>query len=164
MDLELRAAYIKWVKQYRDTLDVCATLHTPIAMKAAENGWDSDFLQKQLWRYFNNLDRRVFKAAHRNRAVRLYRWVTLEKSETVGWHAHISISTPDNFTQAEFIDLAKTLWLKQIARYTNPKFKSRLSVIEPIEGEFFRYSVKSIRGTKEDSNGVLDLENIHLPR
>jgi len=164
MDLKLRAAYLNWVNEYGDRLDVCATLHTPNAMKVVENGWTSEWLQKQLRRYFNNLDRCVFKAAHRNRSRRLTRWVTLENSTTVGWHAHMALSTPKNYAQAEFIKLAETLWLKQIERYTNPRFRARLSLIEPREGEFFRYTVKSIRGTREDSRGILDLENIYLPR
>lgn len=164
MDLTLREAYVSWAKQYGDTLDVCATLHVPVAMKVVENGWTSEWLSKQLRRYFNCLDRHVFKAANRNRGIRHYRWVALEYSDNVGWHAHVAISTPPSHTQVQFIDLAKSVWLQQIERYVNPKFKLHLAVIEPIEGEFFRYSVKSIRDTLENSRGILDLDNIHLPR
>ena len=152
-----------WVKQRGVTWDVCATLHVPISIRAAERGWSAEWLSKQLGRYFNKLDRRVLKSAHRNHDARLSRWVTLETCDGVGWHAHVALQTPSGMDQASFITLVEKTWRQQYQRHTNKKFLERLCLVEPILGEFFYYSIKSVHDADDLSKGILDLENIHLP-
>ena len=152
-----------WVQNTGVKWDVCATLHVPEAKRKAAQGWTADWLSDELRHYFNQLDRRVFKSAHRNHGARVYRWVTLENSDGVGWHAHALLRTPVGMQQAAFISLTDQLWRAQLARYAAAYFQSRLSVIEPLRGNFAYYMIKSVHDGADDSRGVLDLRNIHLP-
>lgn len=164
MPVSITTALCDWVKPYRKRLDICANLHVPNAMRVAEKGWTSAWLSNHIRTYLKNLDRRVLKAASRNRGARIVRWVALEHSENVGWHAHIAFETPTGLDKREFIKLADFLWRKHIERYTNPRFTRHLSLIEPITGNFFFYTIKSVHDEDDFDKGVLDLDNIHLPK
>ena len=153
-----------WVQNAGVKWDVCATLHVPEAKRKAEQGWTADWLSNELRLYFNKLDRRIFKSAHRNHGARVHRFITLEKSEGVGWHAHALLQTPAGTGQTAFISLAEHLWHGLQAQYAAAHFQSRLSVIEPITGNFSYYAIKSVHDGADNSKGVLDLRNIHLPR
>ncbi len=164
MRVSTTTALCDWVKQKNIVWDVCATLHVPEAMRVVERGWTADWLSSLLSRYFNQLDRRIFKAAHRNREVRLHRWVTLEHSDGVGWHAHVLLQTPTIIDQAALITLAGDIWHRRYAQYATAQFKSRLCVVEAVNGNFFYYANKSAHDTSDHSKGILDLRNIHLPK
>jgi hypothetical protein len=164
MRVSTTTALCDWVQNAGVKWDVCATLHVPEAMRTARKGWAADWLSSQLSRYFNQFDRRIFKSAHRNHGARVYRWVTLESSDGVGWHAHALLQTPTNMPQAKFISLADKLWHKHCARHSAAHFQSRLSVIAPLTGNFSYYTVKSVHDGADHSKGILDLRNIHLPK
>jgi hypothetical protein len=151
-----------WVQNTGVKWDVCATLHVPEAKRIAAQGWTADWLSDELRHYFNQLDRDIFKSAHRNHGARVYRFITLENSEGVGWHAHALLRTPVGMQQAAFISLADQLWQAQQARYAAAHFQLRLSVIEPLRGNFAYYMIKSVHDGSDNSKGVLDLQNIHL--
>lgn len=152
-----------WVQSTGVKWDVCATLHVPDKKRKAQQGWSADWLSDELRHYFNQLDRNIFKSAHRNHGARVNRFITLENSEGVGWHAHALLRTPVGMQQAAFISLADQLWQAQQARYAAAHFQSRLSVIEPLHGNFAYYMIKSVHDGSDNSKGVLDLRNIHLP-
>jgi hypothetical protein len=156
-----RAAIKHWLDDTGIKWDICATLHTPKDMRDAEQGYTANWLAKQLRKYFNELDRIVHKAAHRNRGERILRWVVLEYEENVGWHAHIALKTPDGKTSAELIQLADKLWRKKCKRYTSKHFDERLTKIEEIQGRFIEYMNKFVTG-EEDSKGLFDDKNTHL--
>jgi hypothetical protein len=151
-----------WIKNTGVKWDVCATLHVPAAKRKAEQGWTADWLSNELRHYFNRLDRRIFKSAHRYHGARVKRFITLENGGGVGWHAHALLRTPAGVLQAEFIALADQLWHEQQARYAAAHFQSRLSLIEPVTGNFAYYMIKSVHNGSNLNRGVLDLENIHL--
>jgi len=152
-----------WIKNTGVKWDVCATLHVPEAKRKAAQGWTADWLSDELRHYFNKLDRRIFKSAHRYHGARVNRFITLENSEGVGWHAHALLRTAVGMQQAAFISLADQLWHAQQERYATACFQSRLSAIEPLHGNFAYYMIKSVHGGSDNSEGVLDLRNIHLP-
>ena len=156
-------ALCDWVQNAGVKWDVCATLHVPEAKRKAAQGWTADWLSGELRHYFNQLDRDIFKSAHRNHGARVYRFITLENSDGVGWHAHAMLRTPASIQQAAFISLADQLWQAQQARYASAHFQSRLSLIEPLRGNFAYYMIKSVHDGADNSKGVLDLRNIHLP-
>lgn len=164
MGVSITTALCDWVKPYRKTLTVCATLHVPSAMRVVQKGWTAEWLSKQLTAYLKNLDRHVLKAASRNHGERIVRWVTLEHSSTVGWHAHIAFEPPAGLDQSTFIKTADLLWRKHVGQYANARFNKHLSLVEPVTGNFFFYSIKNVYDQEDFSRGVLDLPNIHLPR
>ncbi len=131
-------------------------------MREKKCGYTSDGLAKELREYFNALDRAIHKAAHRNRGMRVLRYVVLEYEENVGWHAHIAIKTPDGHSSAELIQLADKLWRKKCAQYKNEKFDERLTKIEEIHGRFIDYMNKFVTG-EEDSKGFFCDKTTHLP-
>lgn len=157
-----KAALKHWLDDAGVKWDICATLHTPKKMRDAEKGYTSDWLADKLREYFNSLDRAVYKAAHRNRGVRLLRYVVLEYEHGVGWHAHIALKTPDSKSSAELIQMADKLWRKKCKQYTDEKFDERLTKIEEIRGRFIDYMNKFVTG-EEDSKGLFDDKNTHLP-
>lgn len=157
-----KAALKHWIDDTGVKWDVCATLHIPKKMREAKCGHTSDGLAKELREYFNALDRAVYKAAHKNRGMRVLRYVVLEYEESVGWHAHIALKTPDGQSSAELIQLADKLWRKKCKQYTNRKFDERLTKIEEIRGRFIDYMNKFVTG-EEDSKGLFDDKNTHLP-
>lgn len=157
-----KAAIKHWLDDTGVKWDICATLHTPKKMRDAEKGYTSDWLANKLREYFNALDRAVYKAAHKNRGMRVLRYVVLEYEENVGWHAHIAIKTPDGQSSAELIQLADKLWRKKCVPYTNGKFDEWLTKIEEIRGRFIDYMNKFVTG-EEDSKGLFDDKNMHLP-
>jgi len=164
MGVSITTALCDWVKPYRKTLTVCATLHVPSAMRVVQNGGSAQWLSKQLTAYLKNLDRRVLKAASRNHGARIVRWVTLEHSEKVGWHAHIAFETPAEMDQSTFITTADLLWRKHVGQYASQRFNKYLSQVEPVTGNFLFYTIKNVYDQDDFSRGVLDLPNIHLPK
>lgn len=163
MGLSANTVLSDWIKNTGVKWDVCATLHVPEGKRKAEQGWTAGWLSNELRHYFNKLDRRIFKSAHRNHGARVNRFVTLENSEGVGWHGHALLSTPSGMQQAAFVSLADQLWHEQQARYTAAHFQSRLSLIEPVTGNFAYYMIKSVHNGSNLKRCALDLENIHLP-
>lgn len=157
-----KAAIKHWLDDTGVKWDVCATLHTPKAMRDAEKGYTAEWLANKLREYFNALDRTVYKAAHKNRGERVLRYVVLEYEEGVGWHAHVAIKTPEGESSTELIQLADKLWRKKCKQYTNGKFEERLTKIEEIRGRFIEYMNKFVTG-EENSKGRFDEKNTHLP-
>lgn len=162
MGISANTVLSDWIKNTGVKWDVCATLHVPEAKRKVEQGWTSDWLSDELRHYFNRLDRHILKSAHRYHGARVKRFITLENGEGVGWHAHALLRTPAGVQQAAFIALADQLWHEQQARYTAEHFQSRLSLIEPLTGNFAYYMIKSVHNGANLNRGVLDLENIHL--
>lgn len=163
MGISANTVLAHWAQNAGVKWDVCATLHVAEAKRKAQQGWTADWLSAELRHYFNQLDRRIFKSAHRRHGTRVNRFITLENSDGVGWHAHTLLQTPEGMQQAAFIALADQLWQAQQARYAAAHFQSRLSVIEPLHGNFAYYMIKSVHDGADNSTGVLDLGNIHLP-
>jgi hypothetical protein len=162
MGVSANTVLADWAQNTGVKWDICATLHVAEAKRKAAQGWTADWLSAELRHYFNRLDRHIFKSAHRRHGARFNRLITLELSEGVGWHAHALLQTPEGMQQTAFISLADQLWQAQQGRYAAAHFQSRLSVIEPLHGNFAYYMIKSVHDGADNSRGVLDLRNIHL--
>lgn len=143
--------------------DICATWHVPLEMKRDSFGWDDRRHEVEMRKYFNALDRRIYKAAHKNRGARVLRWVVMERAGGVGWHSHALLKTPDHMSQQEFIDELCGLWNQHCGIKNGSRFQSHLFKAELVGGDFLGYTVKAILGD-EDANGVIDLHNTYLPK
>jgi hypothetical protein len=157
--IRLVSALPKWFYKcgIKPTIAVC--LHTPMLMRFVQKGYDDIWLERINGVYLNQLDRRIFKAAHRNRNLRLKRYVFLEHKDTVGWHTHFVTETPPNMTIENTICLMEKLWLKQCKNYTNPKFIDRLFWAEEIKGNYEAYIQKHIFNEDGTTIGKLDIKN-----
>ena len=158
----LKNKTLLWLMENSCSWNVCVALHVPNAMKRHFYGYTSDWLSKELKRYFNAVDRRIFKAAHKNRDKRLKRIVVLEHDELVGWHAHIMCDCADGMNEDETIDILKKFWEKQTDRFATGKFEKRLGYFEYDQGFYMRYILKKALSDEEGYTGLIDLKNTHL--
>jgi hypothetical protein len=156
-DIRYQEAVRVWLGANRP--DIAASFLLPRgligAFKRAAIPNDEIALSKQLMHCFNQLDRQIFKSAHRNRGVRVPRVVTLEQTDEVGWHAHVLLTTPSHISPANLSQLLRSIWLRQLWGHISKDFMDRLYWAEPISGSYLEYSTKQVGG-----NGVADWMNI----
>lgn len=143
--------------------DICATWHVPNEIKQIRMIWDDRRHEVEMRKYFNTVDRHIFKAAHRNRGERVWRWVVMEKAGGVGWHSHALLKTPEHMSQQAFIDTLCGLWYKHCGIRSGARFQSYLFKAELVDRDFFGYTVKDTKFT-EDAKGVFDEHNTYLPK
>lgn len=105
---------------------------------------DEVTLSQLLMHCFNRLDRQVYKSAHRKHGLRVPRFVTLERTDEVGWHAHVLLTTPAHLHASNLSLLLQRLWLSQLREYVSPWFEGRLYWAEPVSGNYLGYSTKQI--------------------
>lgn len=152
------------------TFDIAACWHVPKRLRSAEIGRfggadetsQQSWLQGHLRHYFNRLDRAFLKSAYRRKAVRIPRFVTLEFSEDVGWHAHGLLSTPAGVNQTEFVKRTSWLWLRYLGEYAETSFANYLVWVEPAENKYLGYITKKLDHSGSHA-GVVDLVNTFLP-
>ena len=164
---DLRNALDNWEAANGIKWDTAVVLHTSDRMRAAENGWDDIWLQKTVRRYFNAVDRRIFKNEHKRRGVRCARFVTLERNASVGWHCHFITATPPNLIAADFQQILVREWHEIARRYDRGNCQKAVAWIEPITGDYKRYITKHAfhHGTNIDAHndiGAFDSMNTHL--
>lgn len=167
-DTELKArqrlvsALPKWFYEcgIKPTIAVC--LHTPQRMRVAQNGYDDIWLERINSVYFNQLDRRIFKSAHRHKNLRLKRFVFMEHTDSVGWHTHFVTETPPAMSIEDTICLMEKLWLKQCRTFAAHNFIDRLFWAEKIETDYLAYSAKHIFNENGSCIGKFDTRNTYI--
>ena len=169
---DIKNDYVDWLKSTKVTFDLAICLHAPNHLKAVEHGFDEDWLRRKLTHYFNVLDRKLFKLDHKKRGKRMQRFVVLGHTDTVGWHAHICVATPERISQKKLIALMHLLWLKHmhINSTANTKFKRKLFWAEEINAGYVKYSndnandLSSIKFGHAHTvdKGTVDILNCHF--
>jgi hypothetical protein len=161
----LRSSELKWaVREWLqlERWDIAASFLLPKKLMVRLNNTcqraDEVSLSGELTHCFNRLDRRIFGSAHRNKGVRVPRYVGLEKADEVGWHAHVLFRTPERISPAEMISMLHRLWIGQMRGFGARFCKERLFWAEPITGHYDLYSTKQIGGI-----GAADWLNAVLP-
>lgn len=160
---EYRRALKDWGDAPDFNWDICATWHVPNEIKQIRMIWDDRRHEVEMRKYFNSVDRHIFKAAHKNRGERVWRWVVMERAGGVGWHSHALLKTPEHLTQQAFIDTLCGLWYKHCGIKNGSRFQSHLFKAELVAGDFLGYTVKDTNNN-EDAKGVVDLHNTYLPK
>jgi hypothetical protein len=165
----LRNATHDWITSEAGDLDIACCWHVPERVRAADKGWDELWLEKYMRRYLNKLDRRIYKAAHKNRGMRITRFITLEHGAGVGWHAHGLIGTPEHMDQPSMCAAIEQLWRQHTGVYEeNRRFEQRCVWVEPKHADYLGYSLKqSINVTEQPIGGlrgIVDLHNTYLPQ
>ena len=153
----------RWLDEHAEGLTLCVCWHVPNAMKNYYRGHDAHWLSKELTRYFNNVDRRIFKAAHRNRGERLRRIVTLERDDNVGWHAHALVATAPSRDDQETRQILRDEWIKHTKRFATGKFDKYLFYGEVDRGETLGYITKHTHNNDDDTKGFIDTRNTYIP-
>ena len=157
-------AQAQWLENQFDSLPLSVCWHVPNAMKHHYHGYDEIWLSKELRRYFNNVDRRIFKAAHKNKGTRLRRIITLERDENVGWHAHGLVAAAPDLDEQQTRQILRDEWIKYTKRFATDKFDKRLFYGEIDRGRSLGYITKHIHNNEDGSKGFLDLQNNYIPQ
>ena len=158
----LSIAYKDWLGEKSKTMTICACWQVPDAMRRHYNGHTAQWLAKELRRYFNKIDRRIFKAAHKNRGMRLQRIISLEYDEHVGWHAHGMLECAHGKDGQETIDLLEHGWLKHTERFASNKFEKHVFWADQNKGSHHHYIIKRMHREDDLGTGFLDTMNTSL--
>ena len=156
----LSEAWLAWCATSIGAMDFDVTLHLPYHLAHRK---DSDILSQSLTHLFNRLDRYFLGAAHRWHGLRIPRFVTLERTDGVGWHAHVSLKIwqdkqgyvidPDCFKRR-----LTDYWHDITRQPINGKFSALTVCFKPTHGEFLSYSLKQI-DKQHDHRGEVDTMN-----
>ena len=159
----LRLAYEEWLAEWGDGWDLACCLHVPNAMRAAQAGWGSDWLGRQVGAYFNKLDQKVFNDKYAAKRQRVQRFITYEHTPNVGWHAHLLLRTPRHLAQEAYTQLLRETWKHRVRAFSNDRFDERLFYCEPIRGQYTGYCLKGAIELGGDNlkpyKGMIDLDN-----
>ena len=139
---DMRAALHKWSKLTSVEWDVGCCLHIPEQMRLNERTWDQYGLSKIICRYFNRIDRCLFKSAVKRHNKRMQRFVVAEYADAVGWHCHFIAKSPQHLTTEKLETSLRTQW----ERITNVSFPSNIQAqlfwSEPLAGNYQAYCTK----------------------
>lgn len=170
--IDQKSQWIAYVKSLGLKFDITICWHAPNRLLRAELGglvdadsvgWSAHWLQKRLKHCLNKLDRRVLKSAHRNKHIKIWRLVTTEYAEGVGWHAHALMATPPGHAQKKIIDWASWMWLHELGGEFENDFLPYLVRAEPTKGDYLSYITKTLGSHIDDGVGTVDLVNTAFP-
>lgn len=162
---KLKDAWVDWIEQYAPWQTACCW-HLPEGYRAKQTAWNEDALTTQMRKYFEVVERRVFKHSPRTANRTIKRFITKEYSDSVGWHAHGLLGTPAHYTDHDFRKLLEDTWVNYYKPYTNPAFMPKLIYLEDLHGKYIGYAVKQAIQVHEASiknqTAKFDLENCRL--
>lgn len=147
-----REMLLAWIASTGISLDLAFSVHIPEALRWKERGWDDIWLSCKLRPYFADLDRLAMKSY----APAIPRVVVLHHSQSVGWHAHFQMQTPQNWSQVDFASFAYNHWRRSLGAYRNCKFEQSLLWSEPVVAGHMPYMLGHL------STDRVDWENTHL--
>lgn len=157
----LKEAADNWVTSTGIEWDTAACWHLPISKMKGSIDQAELTVGRKLRRYFNQLDKRVFKAQLRN-GYRVKRFITLEYAASVGWHVHGILSTPPHIDQQRFIEDVKQVWLNCVQDDSIGLPLSRLAWCEPVKDHYPQYTTKNSFGPLQNAKGAIDILNTYF--
>lgn len=159
---KIKLKEIEWLANASETWEIAACWHIPNAMKRYYCRFDERWLSTQINRYFKNVDRRIFKTAHKKHNMRLQRIITLEKADKVGWHAHGLIKNAPNLSNYKTAEILKDEWLKHTKKFAQAYFEKHQIYLAPDYGSYLGYMTKNIDWLNEKALATLDTNNTFL--
>lgn len=156
------------------SFDISICWHAPNRLLRAELGslvdadrvgWSAHWLQRKLKHCLNKLDRRVLKSAHRDKHVKIWRLVTLEYADGVGWHAHALMATPKGHDRSKIINWATWMWIAELGEAYQNSFVPYLVKASATEDKtkYLSYITKTLGQRDDDRVGTIDLVNTAFP-
>lgn len=170
--MDLRPDWRQFVMSQELNFDISICWHVPNRMRRAELGclidadsvgWTAHWLQKKLRHYLNKLDRRVLKSAHRDKHIKIWRFVTLENADGVGWHAHALMATPQGHDRRTIINWATWMWINELGDEYENSFVPYLVQASETQGNYLGYISKTLGRATDDMVGTIDLVNTAFP-
>lgn len=163
MRLRHRHAISHWASNMGHNWDIACSWHAPQRMRIEQRGYSAEWLQRQLGASFNAMRKSVFPHLPRNQRPVIPRFITLEFSEGVGWHAHGLVETPTHLTTNSMIDLMHEAWVGHVGRFATGKFAQRLFWGEKRTGGYVGYTAKNAMElphfNRDGERGSIDLVN-----
>ena len=154
----------RWLNIHAQTWNIAATWHFPNSIRAYYGGWyDPNWHSKEFRRYLNRVDRKIYKAAHKNGGQRLPRIIVLEDKERVGWHVHGLLTNPPHLDEASTAHILTEEWKNYLKRFPSKKFEKHIIEIGPVRDEYLSYITKFTDDTSDDPLGFIDGDNTYLP-
>ena len=95
--------------------------------------------------------------------VKIWRLVTLEHADGVGWHAHGLMATPKGHDRSELINWATWMWLEELGGEYENSFVPYLVQAAPTRGHYLGYITKTLGNALDDKVGTIDLVNTAFP-
>ena len=160
-------ATVDWINSWEADWDLACCWHAGAPLRKEQQGWSASWLQRQLSTYFNKLREEVFKHMNKTDRPNIARFITLEYTASVGWHAHGIIATPEHMTKDEFSEVMRDLWISYVGAGVSKKFKERLFWCDEIRGAYKHYALKSAIQRHDDNQknqkAIIDLGNSYRP-
>lgn len=154
-----RQAILDWAAKH--PWNIAAVLTMPKSLMTLLNQTcvrsDETTLSRQLMRCFNKLDRKIFRNAHTRRGVRVPRFITLEKTDGIGWHANVLMRQPKHMTGSALALLLQRIWLEHLVGFNAGGFNKHLFWADYRKDDFLDYSLKHI-----DRHAVVDWPNVSI--
>lgn len=159
--IEHKAAWVDWVEGWTTNFDLNVCWHVPKQMRAAQEGYGHEWLQKQLSAYFKQVELQIFSNIPKRQRPKLERFVVLEYTDGVGWHAHALIATPENVKQAQLQEILRDTWESRVGQYCTDDFKKRLFWIDKAKHGYLSYCLKHAIHLEDSDNfkGIFDHTN-----
>ncbi len=157
----LKDAADQWVRNTGISWDIAAMWNLPNG--DVPGGIDNVEIEvgKRLRRYFNLLDRRIYKARSKS-GCRVQRFITIEHAHSVGWHVHGILATPPHMDRQVVINIAKKTWLDCLANSRVGLPKSKLAWCDTIQNRYPQYTTKQSFGSQHNARGTIDLMNTNF--
>lgn len=157
----LKSATDNWVSAQDIVWDIAACWHLPLSDLKSDIENVEMSVGTKLRRYFNTLDRRIFKAQHK-KGQRIKRFITLEHADSVGWHVHGILETPQHIQQQHLVSVVKHTWIDCIQNDKIGLPQTRLAWCEPIEARYPQYTTKNSFAPLHRARGTIDLQNTYF--
>lgn len=159
-----KQAVVDWLNTWHGSWDIACCWHVSKHLRDIQEG-DAAWLQRQLSAYFKKLHQHVYAHIPYSQRPQLQRFITLEYSHSVGWHAHGIISKPDHMTSDQFMAMMRKIWLKHAGKGCTKAFKERMCWFQPLNGAYQHYMLKHAINLYDDApqafRGFIDLHNTH---
>jgi hypothetical protein len=116
----------RWFRQNSIELSIAFCLRwTDVAIRERKIH-DSATASKDLRRFLNKLDRRIFGAKNRYGGKRLKRLIVLEQTSGSSWHVHGLIETIELSDEEAFVEIFENLWREHIEAGDDEVFELRM--------------------------------------
>ena len=161
-----KVAWDNWLYTTGYDWRVACCWHVPQNMRNEQSGHSKEWLERQMSAYLNTLEKQIYAHIPVSKRPRLPRFIVLERSAGVGWHAHGLMENPPHLSRHELTALLADTWENRVGRYCDGIFDQRLFWCEERDRDYAKYSIKSaieLEGYNVDGvNGYIDLRNTYV--
>lgn len=160
-------ATVDWINGWDVELDVACCWHAATAVRNQQGGNSDAWLQKELATYFRSILAAVYGDIPERKRPNLPRFITLEHTAGVGWHAHGLIARPSHLSLEQFSAVLRDVWQQQMGDCENDVLGERIFWCEQRDSGYLRYILKSVNDKDGlrygELRGLIDWRNTRRP-